>query len=141
MDLDRASGSRSVDIVGRRPDRPIIPSSEGPQQPLAPLLPEVTTPLLRRCTALAAKARVELLSQRLHAAADELGEVLDQISRWTPSLLVSPDPTMLALCTASLQDLVERMPESDPSVLTERIDRVLDLLHGVLDRESAHASA
>ena len=73
------------------------------------LTPDVTTPLLRRCTALATMARVALLSEHRHRAADELTEVLDEIVGWSGRSLTDPDRTMLALCAAALLDLADRI--------------------------------
>lgn len=144
MDLDRAHESKPFGIVGRRPDHPLLSApglSAPPGTDAGPLLPETTTPLLRRCTALAAKARVELLSQSRHDAADELVEVLEQIGDWSPERLVDPDPTMLVLCAASLQDLAERLPGAVTASLGEQVGTVLDLLHRVMAGERARASA
>ena len=93
------------------------------------LTPDVTTPLLRRCTALATMARVELLSEHSHRAADELSEVLEEIVSWSGSRLDDPDPTMLALCAAALLDLADRIPGA-ATALAARVADALGVLTG-----------
>ncbi|HIY25165.1 MAG TPA: hypothetical protein H9837_12840 [Candidatus Brachybacterium merdigallinarum] len=89
---------------------------------------EATTPLLRRCTALAANARIELILGSRHASADELEPVLAQLESWSSIHVVDPDPTMLALAIAALEDLHERVQEAPEAPSTERIARVVALL-------------
>lgn len=91
------------------------------------LTPDVTTPLLRRCTALATMARVELLSEHRHRAADELTEVLDEIVGWSGRSLTDPDRTMLALCAAALLDLADRIPAT-AAALAARVGEALGVL-------------
>lgn len=104
------------------------------------LHPDATTPALRRCTALAARARVELL-QRRQDSADELISVLDEITRWEDASLIAPDPTMLALSAAALQDLRERLAEHTEAELTARVDAVLTVLRDALERAPLGSTA
>ena len=83
------------------------------------LTPDVTTPLLRRCTALATMARL--------GAADELTEVLDEIVGWSGRSLTDPDRTMLALCAAALLDLADRIPAT-AAALAARVEEALGVL-------------
>lgn len=119
MDQERAAFAE--------PGRADGPGVIDPEAPL--LTPDFTTPVLRRCTALATRARVELLSAGRHSAADELAEVLTQIAAWEPGRLIDPDPTMLALSIASLQDLSERLPGPDGLAGSAALPGVLSLLH------------
>lgn len=101
---------------------------------------ETTTMILRRCTALAARARVDLLSPSRCEAADELVDLLAQMESWEPATLETPDPTMTVLAAAALQDLAERLhlaqqrQEPNPSVLTTSTDAVLVVLQGIMAR-------
>lgn len=102
---------------------------------------ETTTMILRRCTALAARARVDLLSPSRCGAADELVDLLARMESWDPATLETPDPTMTVLAAAALQDLAERLhlaeqrQEPNPSALTTSTDAVLQVLNGIM----AHA--
>ena len=99
---------------------------------------ESTTLLLRRCTALAARARVDLLTPGRGGAAAELGEVLDRMRSWDPSALEAPDPTMTVLAAAALQDLAERLrlaarqQEPGPCSLLADIEAALGVLEGIM---------
>lgn len=106
-----------------------------------PILPETSTPLLRRCTALAARARVDLLTPSVHGSADELELVLAELSTWEPQRVVDPDPTMLALAAASLQDLAERVADPARVGAGSQIALVLDLLHAVMPGSRVTAPA
>lgn len=94
--------------------------------------PETSTSVLRRCTALATRARVEMLSPSRRAAVDELNVLLAEMRAWTPEALEEPDPTMTVLCAAALQDLAERLDDSAPVLLATRVGMVLDLLREVM---------
>lgn len=92
---------------------------------------ETSVAVLRRCTALAARARVELLTATRRTASDELFELLGTMGEWSPEQMDAPDPTMTVLCAAALQDLAARLP--DPrGPLSERVTTVLTLLHAVM---------
>ncbi len=99
---------------------------------------ETATLLLRRCTALAARARVDLLSPGRGGAAEELGDVLARMRSWDPAGPDAPDPTMTVLAAAALQDLAERLRRADqqsepiPSSLTSSIDAALAVLQGIM---------
>ena len=99
---------------------------------------ETATLLLRRCTALAARARVDLLSPGRCGAAEELGDVLTRMRSWEPSARDLPDPTMTVLAAAALQDLAERLRRADqqgepsPSWLATSIDAALSVLQGIM---------
>ncbi|MDN6302119.1 MAG: hypothetical protein ACTHV2_03020 [Brachybacterium sp.] len=101
---------------------------------------ETATMILRRCTALAARARVDLLSPSRCGAADELVDLLVQMESWDPVTLETPDPTMTVLAAAALQDLAERLhlaqqrQEPNPSALTTSTDAVLGVLQGIMAR-------
>lgn len=112
-----------------------------PQRSPSTIGPEISTPVLRRCTALATRARVDLLSASRHTAADELERLLASLESWDPAALADPDPTMTVLAAAALQDLAGRLPSSARSTLGAHIETVLDLLHTLMDgaRHSAMA--
>ncbi|GAA4527142.1 hypothetical protein GCM10023160_22920 [Brachybacterium paraconglomeratum] len=92
---------------------------------------ESSVAMLRLCTALAARARVELLTPRRRAATEELSALLGAMGEWPPELLDAPDPTMTVLCAAALQDLAARLPDSG-GVLSVRVEAALALLHGLM---------
>ncbi|ASK64605.1 hypothetical protein CFK39_00675 [Brachybacterium avium] len=99
---------------------------------------ETSTMMLRRCTALAARARVDLLSPSRCGAADELVDLLARMESWDPAALEAPDPTMTVLAAAALQDLTERLrvaelqQESHWSMLITSTDAVLAVLRGIM---------
>jgi hypothetical protein len=121
-------------------ENPLIPQDPDPvadlpaTEPVALIPPDRTTAALRRCTALATRARADLLTHGRHDAAAELSALLDEIAGWTPSGLADPDPTMTVLAAAALQDLAARLPVPAPSGLDVRIEEVVGLLRGVMDR-------
>jgi hypothetical protein len=120
------SATAVAETLGLRPEGRLLP----PDRHSVRIDPETSTAHLRRCTALAARARVELLTPRRRTAAEELSEVLSVMEAWTPASLVDPDPTMTVLAAAALQDLAERLPET--AELALRIPSVLDLLREVM---------
>lgn len=134
MELERAVDGRIIAMTAAAEGTPALIGHHLPEAPPPTRLDtSVTTPVLRLCTALAARARVELLSQNRHAAADELSELLVAMSRWEPELLEPPDSTMTVLCAAALQDLAERL--QDPGTeLASRVEVVLALLHATLEK-------
>lgn len=76
-----------------------------------------STELLRRCTGLSARARVESMGERHAASGAELLTVLEQIIGWDDAVLEDTDVTMLALAGASLDDLRRRVCRSaDPEL-------------------------
>ena len=101
--------------------------------------PLISTPLLRQCTALATRARVDLLSGSRHEAAEQLEGVLETLALWDAGSLRDPDPTMVVLAAAALQDLAERLVPSSTNALSERIEAALRLLHTLMD--PAHIDA
>lgn len=129
MDLERVFADSTDSVLGRRAESPEL------------IGPDLTTPLLRRCTALAARARVDLLSGGRHDACDELEHLLVAIDAWDRSGIVDPDPTMVVLAAAALQDLGERLPASVASTLGTRIAAVLELLHTLMDSRRIDALA
>lgn len=131
MDLERVFADSTDSVLGRRAESPEM------------IGPDLTTPLLRRCTALAARARVDLLSGSggRHDACDELEHLLVAIDAWDRSGIVDPDPTMVVLAAAALQDLGERLPASVASTLGTRIAAVLELLHTLMDSRRIDALA
>ncbi|WP_394216363.1 hypothetical protein [Brachybacterium vulturis] len=108
--------------------------------PLIPPDSETATMILRRCTALAARARVDLLTPSRCGAVDELLELLAEMESWDPATLGTPDPTMTVLAAAALQDLAERLhlaqqrQEPNPSALSTRTDAVLAVLQRIMVR-------
>lgn len=103
----------------------------------APTLPaEASTDALRRCTALATRARVELLGTGRRAV-EELGELLAEMARWEDVALLDPDPTMLVLTVASLQDLAERLDGTDGGELGDRIAAVVTRLRAELPADAS----
>lgn len=112
-----------------------------PQRSPSVIGPEISTPVLRRCTALATRARVDLLTPSRHTAADELEHLLASLESWDPTALADPDPTMTVLAAAALQDLAGRLPAPARSTLGARIESALTLLRTLMDgaRQSAMA--
>lgn len=100
------------------------------------VLAEESTDALRRCTALAARARVELLGTGRRAA-EELEQLLAEMLRWDDAALLDPDPTMLVLAIASLRDLAERLDDPGSDELRARIAAVVARLHAVMPAEGA----
>lgn len=93
-----------------------------------------STPLLRRCTALATRARVDLLIVSRPAEVDELAGVLAELGSWEGAHLSDPDPTMLALAAAALQDLDERLEGPQEMALGGEIARALEVLQTAMAR-------
>src|SRR5699024_4011751 len=91
-----------------------------------------SSPLLRRCTALAAQARVELLTESHRSATPQRDGGLRAFETWSPEQVQAPDTTMVALAAAALQDLRERMAQAPTSTLEGRICRALDVLHALM---------
>ena len=110
-------------------------------RPFGVIGPEISTPVLRRCTALATRARVDLLSPSRHTAAEDLEHLLASMELWDPTALENPDPTMTVLAAASLQDLAGRLPAPARPTLGARIEAALVLLHTIMEgaRQSAMA--
>lgn len=124
----------TLGVAGTGVDHEDLPVGELPDG----LDSETATMMLRRCTALAARARVDLLSPRRCGAADELIDLLAQMESWEPAALEAPDPTMTVLAAAALQDLVERLriaeprQESSSATLITSTDAVLVVLRGIM---------
>lgn len=116
---------------------PVLPH----EVPATLIAPDLSTAALRRCTALATRARADLLTRGRQDASAQLAEVLEEMSRWEPAALVDPDPTMTVLAAAALQDLAARLPSPAPSALEARIEAVLPLLRAVMDRGHVAATA
>lgn len=93
-----------------------------------------STALLRRCTALATRARVDLLVTSRRVDCDELAGVLTELGSWEGAHLDDPDPTMLALAAAALQDLGERLEGPQAMALGTEITRALAVLHTAIPR-------
>ena len=102
---------------------------------------DLSTAALRRCTALATRARADLLTRGRQDAAAQLAALLEEMGSWEASHLVDPDPTMVVLAAAALQDLADRLPVPAPAGLEERIELVLAVLHAVMDRGRVGAPA
>ncbi|WP_193104563.1 hypothetical protein [Brachybacterium sp. FME24] len=148
MDLDRG---RRDDVGGTSPQRasdstimaPRIAPDGDPVDPPhdAVIGPGISTPLLRLCTALATRARVDLLTAGRHAASDELEQVLGTLGSWEGARVIDPDQTMVVLAAASLQDLAERLPSSSRSTLGVQVESALRLLHTLMQRTRIDAMA
>src|SRR5690606_442861 len=138
MELERGD----LDAV-RTPPHPgitaLLPAAP-PQRALGAVSPEESTTLLRRCTALAARARVELLGGGRHPAGEQLAGVLAELAAWKADQVGDPGPTMTALTAAALQDLAERLP-AEQAELTVHVDRALPVLRALLERTHPAASA
>lgn len=91
-----------------------------------------STPLLRRCTALATRARVDLIVTSRPADCEELAGVLTELASWEGAHLDEPDPTMLVLAAAALQDLRERWGEAQQMALGAAIAAALGVLHAAM---------
>lgn len=131
MELERAE----LDAVGhtaRTGTTALLPASPAQRTPGA-IGPEASTTLLRRCTALAARARVELLGGDRHPAGDQLTGVLAELATWDAAEVQDPDPTMSVLAAAALQDLAERLP-AEQADLAVAVERALTLLRTLLER-------
>ncbi|WP_341855443.1 hypothetical protein [Brachybacterium sp. GPGPB12] len=102
---------------------------------------DLSTAAARRCTALATRARADLLTRGRQDAAAQLAALLEEMGSWEASHLVDPDPTMVVLAAAALQDLADRLPVPAPASLEVRIDLVLAVLHAVMDRGRVGAPA
>ncbi|GAA1487713.1 hypothetical protein [Brachybacterium sacelli] len=127
MDLDRGLPDGTDGRPPRGTDDPVLMS------PTDPVIdPADSTALLRRCTALATRARVDLLTAGRHSASEELDEVLIVLESWEETRVADPDPTMVVLAAAALQDLLERLPESSRSTLGARAEAALRVLHTLM---------
>src|SRR5690625_7644995 len=85
MTLDRVHTSESSRLSSYPAGSPVISTgSTAPEPGPAPVTAAASTPLLRRCTALAAQARVELLTESRRSATAELDGVLREIETWAP---------------------------------------------------------
>lgn len=109
--------------------------------PVTPIDPDRSTAALRRCTALATRARADLLTSGRHDASAQLADLLEEMAGWDPAALVDPDPTMTVLAAAALQDLADRLAAPAPAGLDARIDGVLDVLHAVMEQGRVAAPA
>lgn len=141
MELERAMdegiGAMTTTAVGTPP---MLDHPGAEKAPAARIPASDSTPVLRQCTALAARARVELLSAHSRTAADELSRLLAAMCRWDAEMLESPDPTMTVLCAAALQDLSERLGAS-AGELSRRVECALGLLHSVMGKGRIGAPA
>ncbi|MGO1226576.1 hypothetical protein ACT3SQ_05600 [Brachybacterium sp. AOP42-C2-15] len=134
MELEREAGEQidAVAQVGLGQ-----PSSRGDRRGAAaepdrvPIDADESVAVLRRCTALAARARVELLTESRRTATDELSALLSSMGEWSAHLMETPDATMTVLCAAALQDLAARLPNPD-GLLAARVEAVLVLLHSMM---------
>ena len=141
MELERAMDEQISAVTTTAGDAPSLIGRPDPEAPPFPRIPAAdSTPVLRQCTALAARARVELLSVHSHAAAEELSQLLAAMGRWDADMLETPDPTMTVLCAAALQDLAERLGPS-AGELGARVETALELLHSVMGKGRIGAPA
>ncbi|NMA78166.1 MAG: hypothetical protein GX960_13065 [Actinomycetales bacterium] len=140
MELERAVDERITAAAAAGEELPAVIGPPHPVIAARRIDRGASTSMLRSCTALAARARVELLDDGRHSVADELSAHLDTMARWESGLLDAPDPTMTVLCAAALQDLCERLPDNG-SELSCRARTVLALLHDLLEAGRVGASA
>ena len=132
MELERGAGDENAPIASPVLEGVELLFSEEPSAQR--IAAETSTLILRRCTALAARARVDLLSAHPRAAAAaELVVLLESMESWSAAVLVSPDPTMTALAAAALQDLRERLQDPESAMLVGRIQGVLEILHSLME--------
>lgn len=142
MNLERVHTSDVSGIPSHLTGSRVIgPASASPPTEPAVIAATISTPLLRRCTALAAQARVELLTESRRSATEELEGVLAIIENWAPAEVLSPDPTMVTLAAAALQDLLERLSQVSMSTLEGRITRALAVLHALMTPSHVRAMA
>ena len=66
------------------PQSPTLADDLPDAEPSALIPPDRTTAALRRCTALATRARADLLTHGRHEAAAELAALLEERSAWGP---------------------------------------------------------
>lgn len=111
--MELAGEARSVNVATTSMDVPGVTDTAGEHLPHGEPEPETSTMMLRRCTALAARARVDLLCPGRGAAAEELTALLEEMASWEPARLQAPDPTMTVLAAAALQDLAERLARAE----------------------------
>lgn len=134
MELERGVGEEIVRAISTAAEEVADVGRHRPaEQPQVRIDVETSTMLLRQCTALAARARVDLLTQSQRAAAAELAELLTTMASWSPKSLEPPDPTMTVLAAAALQDLRERLQDPAAEELIARISAVLRVLHTVME--------
>lgn len=131
MELER--GELGTSTTAAPPGTTALLPAGTPHPGTGTLPPEESTLQLRRCTALATRARVELLGAHRHPAEDELEVVLGVISAWDVEDVRDPDPAMTVLAAAALQDLAERLP-ADHHELGARIALALPILRALLER-------
>lgn len=132
-------GTTAQFAEGAEAARQVIPSPDAMTATSIPA--DLSTAALRRCTALATRARADLLTRGRQDAAAQLAALLEEMGSWEASHLVDPDPTMVVLAAAALQDLADRLPVPAPAGLEERIELVLAVLHAVMDRGRVGATA
>lgn len=139
--MSEATRERSSTARGER----AILSPQGSRHSASPEdAPQDTTDVLRQCTALAARARTDLLGQRHHAAAQELEQLLGQVLSWEAEARADLDPTMTALAAAALQDLAEQLPHAaveGAARLCAAIGAALELLHDAMGVRSLTTTA
>ena len=122
---DPETGDPGPDLLpatARRPESGQVPS----------IPPEESTALLRRCTALATKARADLLNRSRPGDPREFQEVLSTLAGWPVDSLRNPDPTMVVLASASLHDLADRLPVETHGALGAQVDSALSLLEQLM---------
>ncbi|MEO2099154.1 hypothetical protein ACIGH6_08960 [Brachybacterium paraconglomeratum] len=119
--------------------RQVIPSPDAVAATSIPA--DLSTAALRRCTALATRARADLLTPGRQDSAAQLAALLEEMGSWKASRLIDPDPTMVVLAAAALQDLADRLPVPAPAGLEVRIELVLAVLHAVMERGRVAAPA
>lgn len=82
--------------------------------------------LLRRCTAQAAEARIELAASEHHTPCPELMETLTEITA-SPTSMVE-DPMLAALAAAALDDLLAHLRGPEHMVLADAVSTAMTVL-------------
>ncbi|OFT54304.1 hypothetical protein HMPREF3159_10370 [Brachybacterium sp. HMSC06H03] len=134
-----SDGATAQDAEGVEVARQVIPSPDAVTATSIPA--DLSTAALRRCTALATRARADLLTPGRQDAAAQLAALLEEMGSWKASHPLDPDPTMVVLAAAALQDLADRLPVPAPAGLEVRIELVLAVLHAVMERGRVAAPA
>lgn len=138
MELARGEQEASVAPLLAGIDSGAERTVDGHRAAIDPRDPDGVTLALRRCTALAARARVDLLSPTRHGAACELAALLAGMQEWELDALAAPDPIMTVLAAAALQDLSERLHAADQPLPTDSAalatsaDAVLEVLRAIM---------
>lgn len=100
-----------------------------------------STAILRRCTAVAARARMDVLIAHRPDWLAELDAVLDEVDAWRGRRIEPVDPPMLAIAVAALEDLCRTVTEEADSATVARIATALEILVPLADRSAYRRAA